>query len=80
MDNTITLKRPVEHKGHTYTTLTMREPLVRDSVMAQKPGGTDAEKEVREFSLLCDVPPAVIESMTRKDYGKLQAVYQDFLS
>ncbi len=79
-DNTLTLKTPIEHKGHTYSTLTMREPRVRDTVIADKQGGTDAEVEIRIFANLCEVPPAVVENMAMRDYRGLQSIYEGFLS
>lgn len=78
--NSITLDSPVQHGGHEYATLTMREPKVRDSLAARKSGGSDADVEVRLFSNLCEVPPEVIEGMGMRDYLKLQAAYKDFLS
>lgn len=79
-ENTITLKVPVIEGGHEYKTLTMREPKVRDQVNAKGQSGSDADYEVQLFANLCEVPPAVVEELTMRDYLKLQAIYSGFLS
>jgi hypothetical protein len=76
----IVLKKPVEHEGHTYNSLEMREPTVQDTLIANKQGGTEAEVEVRLFANLCEVPDAVVRKTTLKDYAKLQRRFESFLA
>lgn len=78
---TIELKSPVEMTGGVKVgVLKMRAPKVRDMLTADKTSGTDAEREVRLFSNLCEVEPAVIEDLHMADYKKLQEAYRGFLS
>ena len=74
------LRYPVTVEGETYDALTMRRAKARDSLAAEKGGGIDAEKEIRQFSNLCEVPPEVIEELDLHDYKQLQDVYRSFLS
>lgn len=76
----VTLKHPVTVDGIDVTTLSMRRPRVRDLLAADKGAKGDAEREIRMFSNLCEVPPAVIEELDLADYTTLQEVYRGFLS
>jgi len=76
---TMKLKHPIQVDGREVGELTLRRPKVRDMIVADKAGGTDAEKEVRVFSNLCEVPPSAIEEMDLADYGALQEAYKSFL-
>lgn len=76
----IELKEPVEVGGLCIDKLSMRGPKVRDLLAAEKAGKGDAEREIRLFSLLCEVSPKAIEELSLADYGKLQQAYQGFLS
>jgi hypothetical protein len=80
MSDPINLKHPITLGGEEYTQLTLRRPKVRDMLGVDKQGGSDAEKEVRIFANLCEVPPSVIEELDLADYQALQGAYQDFLS
>jgi hypothetical protein len=58
----------------------MRRPKVRDQLVVAKMKNVDAqEREVRIFANLCEVPPAVIESLDILDLLELQDVYRGFL-
>lgn len=76
----IELDSPVTVGGHDYKALTMREPKVRDQLVAAKQGGTDAEKEVCLVSNLCEVSQEVIHELSMRDYRKVQEKLHDFLS
>lgn len=62
------------------TELMIRRPKVRDMLVAEKLGNTDAEREIGMFANLCEVAPATIEGLDMADYIKLQKVYSGFLS
>ena len=74
------LRYPVEVDGATHTTLTMRPPRARDSRDAQRGAGSAGDMEIRLFSNLCEVAPAVIEELHMADYQRLQETYQGFLA
>ncbi len=76
---TLKLKHPVELDGRTYEELSIRRPKVKDRLAVDKMKATDAEKEVRLFSNLAEVPPELIETLDMSDYVTLQAIWQDFL-
>ena len=77
---TIKLAYPVLVDGDTVNALQLRRPVVRDMLAADKAAGSEAEKEIRMFSNLCEVAPSVIESLDLADYTRLQETYKDFLS
>lgn len=76
----IDLKYPVTFNGQEYRRLSMRRPMVRDILAADKAAAGDAEREIRLFASLCEVPTEVIEQMDMADYVSLQEVYSGFLS
>ena len=76
----IDLDYPVTVDGVEIKKLDMRRPKVRDQINADKPGGTDGEKEIRLFANLCEVTPETIEELDLYDYTKLQDEYSSFLS
>ena len=75
---TITLRYPMTHAGETISSLTMRRPRLRDLLAADRLRGTDAAKEVRIFSNLCEVAPDALEEMDLADYAALQSAYRRF--
>lgn len=75
---TVKLTFPVTVEAHTYNELKVRRVKVRDRRAAMKVGGTDADKEIRLFSILCEVPESVIEELDDADYVKLQEAYTSF--
>lgn len=77
---TIELEYPVISDGLQMNMLHMRRPIVSDMLCSDKRQGSDAQKEIALFANLCEVAPSVIESVDMKDYSKLQAAYQGFLS
>lgn len=76
----IKLEYPVSVDGAEVNSLSLRRPTVRDMLAADKAAGSEAEKEIRMFSNLCEVTPSVIESLDLADYTRLQETYKDFLS
>lgn len=62
------------------TNITIRRPKVRDRLISEKSGGSDAEKEIRLLANLCELTPPQIEELDMADYGKLQQALTDFLS
>ena len=75
----ITLEYPASDGGAKIDSLTMRRPKVRDLLAAERQGGTDADREMRLFSNLCEVSPDCISDMDMSDYLRLQEVYKGFL-
>lgn len=76
----VTMSRPVSVGGAKLAVLRMREPLVRDQKVIQKSDGDDAEKESLLFANLCDLVPSDMDEMPVKDYLRLQAAYNSFMS
>lgn len=60
------------------TTITMREPTVLDSKVANKGSKTDAEIETTMMGNLCELTPADIDKLTLKNYRRLQAAFMLF--
>ncbi|WP_072670541.1 phage tail assembly protein [Vibrio injensis] len=80
MSKEVELEYPIKVDGKEVSTLTMRRPVVADMLAQEKSKGSDAEKEIRMFANLCEVPPDAIHSMDMADYLELQEAYQGFLS
>ena len=80
MNTTLKLIYPVTASGIETTTLTMRRPKVRDMLIGEKKGQSDAEREIHVFANLCEVTPDLIQELDMVDYAELQKSYQDFLS
>lgn len=68
----IKLQSGVEISGALVKTITMREPTVGDAIAAQDYKGNSAAQEVAYIANLCEVSPAEIQSMTMRDYKRLQ--------
>ena len=77
---TLTLTFPVTLNGIETTALSMRRPKVRDMLVGEKKGKSDAEREIHVFANLCEVTPDLIQELDMADYAELQKTYQDFLS
>lgn len=75
---TIPLTLPVIVEGSDHRQLIMRRSKVRDRLLVDRLGGSDAEKEVRLFANLCEVAPEVIEDLDEADYEALQRAYLGF--
>ena len=77
---TISLQYPITADGVQVTKLTLRRPLVRDRLIAEKASGSEFEKEIRFIANLCEMAPQHIEILDMVDYAKLQECLADFLS
>lgn len=78
--DTIVLSYPVNVDGKEIRELKLRRPKVRDTLAAEKIGGSNAEKEIHLFANLTEQTRATIETLDMVDYGKLQDAYTGFLS
>ncbi|MFL0805512.1 MAG: phage tail assembly protein [Agarilytica sp.] len=76
----VALTAPISVDGAMLSELTVRRPKVRDMLAIENMTKNDAEKEIHLFANLCEVSPESLYELDMADYGKLQKVYQDFLS
>ncbi|MEG3135537.1 phage tail assembly protein [Rouxiella sp. T17] len=77
---TITLYSPlILENGSELTTITMREPLVRDRLVYAKDRGNEEEKETRMLALLCDINDEDMQSLTMADQIQLQETFNRFM-
>lgn len=76
----ITLDYPVKITGKETSEITMRRPKVRDMILSDRPGKSDAEKEMSLFSDLTGMSPDELQELDMGDYLKLQEAYRGFLS
>jgi hypothetical protein len=77
--NTIQIKEQTIG-GQKYNSLTMREPLVRDVMLAEKTGGeTQADKDIALIANLCDVPVELITGLRYAEYKELASQLKSFL-
>ena len=76
----IPLQYPLTIDGMQFDSLTLRRPLVRDRLIAEKASGSEAEKEIRFVANLCDMAPQHIELLDLSDYTKIQECLSNFLS
>lgn len=74
----LTLNFPVTHGGTEYARIDMRHPLVREEKKARKGTKDPNEQECRLFTMICDVPRAVIDALDLADYDRLQQGYLGF--
>ncbi len=77
---TIRLQYPLSVDGMLMESLTMRRPLVRDRLAAEKASGSEVEKEIRLIANLCEMAPQHVELLDLADYSKLQECLAGFLS
>lgn len=75
----ITLSRQVTIGGAKVSALRMREPTVADQEVASEMTGSDAAREIRTFSSLCEVTPDEIRQLSLRDYKRLQAAFVGFI-
>lgn len=75
----ITLKKGLEIDGVKTSTITMREPTVKDNLAMDAMKGTDAQKEIGYFANLCSLAPGDLENLTQRDYGRLQEAFRNFI-
>lgn len=77
-DAVITLAKGVTIAGVKVTAMTMREPTVKDQLVMDAGGGTDAEKELALFGQLTGQAPADLHSLTLRDYKRVQEAFKLF--
>lgn len=79
---TIPLSRPLKTSRGELTELTMREPVVADTLAAEQmaDGKGQAYFEVVAFGLLVDLAPEELTRLPLRDYKKLQDAYRFFTS
>ena len=77
-DIKVTLKKPVEHNGTTYTDLTFREPNVGELVVAD---GFDTQmgKMVAILSAVSEMPLPAFKKIAGSDFKVIVAKTQDIL-
>ena len=76
----IKLSRVLNVDGEARASLTMREPLVEDQLVAAESSGSDAIKEITFMANLCGVAPSVIRKLPMRDYEKVKKAYSGFTS
>lgn len=76
----------VLHKGYTpagtdarVTELEMREPMVKDQMIARKQATDDADMETALLCSLTGLTPDELASLSARDYGRIQAGYNFFM-
>jgi hypothetical protein len=75
----VTLSRPADLNGETITSLTLREPTVRDKLMFEKARGSLLEKELAMVASLCGRSPEDLYGLPACDYDLLVKAFNDFL-
>ncbi|MFQ3394676.1 phage tail assembly protein [Enterobacter mori] len=76
---TVNLSRPVDLNGETITSLTLREPTVRDKIMFEKAKGSLLEKELAMIASLCGRSPEDLYGLPACDYDQLVKAFNVFL-
>jgi len=61
------------------TEVDMREPMVKDQMIARKQAADDAEMETALLCSLTGLLPTELESLTARDYARIQAGYNFFM-
>ena len=79
-DVEIPLDFPVTVDGEQYTRLKIRRPKTKDGLLAARRQGSEAERSIFLFAMLCNVAPAVIEELDEVDAAKLTKQYEAFKS
>lgn len=74
----IKLKQMIEVDGAPVKELSMREPLVADMLAVDSADTGDATQEIALIANLCEIKPIALQSLTLRDYGKLQKALSDF--
>ncbi|OJT41527.1 phage tail assembly protein [Serratia plymuthica] len=76
----ITLYSPLTlENGSKLTTVTMREPQVRDRIEFNKGPGSDYEKEAKMIASLCNMNLDDVYSLTAADYTQFEEAFNVFL-
>lgn len=63
---------------HRERHIEMREPTVADQLAAHKVKGGEADQEIAYFCNLCELSPEQVQSLTLKDYKRLQVAFENF--
>lgn len=61
------------------TEIEMREPMVKDQMIARKQASDDAEMETVLLCALTGLQPSELESLSARDYARVQAGYNFFM-
>lgn len=77
---TLELQYPIIIDGVETRTITLRRPLVRDRLIAEKSSNSEIEKEIRLMANICEMAPDDIEQLDMLDYTMLQERLVGFLS
>lgn len=76
---TIALSRPLSVDGTKVPKVTMREPTVRDEMLARKTAGDSTGNEIILLANLCSLSEEDMKNMPLKDYRRLQEAFLGFL-
>ena len=74
------LNFPITLNGVETKEISIRRPTVGDQLLADKLGGSDAEKEIAFMANLAGCAPDDLHKLDLKDYQKLQEIFRSFLS
>lgn len=77
-EKTITLRRPVEANGQSYSELNLREPTADELLQINKFSGTEAD--IFAVSLISGVPKAAIGKIGARDLIAAAGFIGNFLS
>ncbi|MXY16385.1 MAG: phage tail assembly protein [Acidobacteria bacterium] len=75
---TVRLEHPVTVEKVEYSELKLRYPRVRDIRDARKGNPSTDEMNIRLFSNLAEVEPAVIEELVLVDYNRVDEALEPF--
>jgi len=75
---TVALNHPIDIDGVKVSALHLRRPKVRDRLIVDKAGSTDAEKEIALIANLAEVSPEDLHELDMSDYNALQKVLSGF--
>ncbi|HZG29957.1 MAG TPA: phage tail assembly protein [Ensifer sp.] len=74
----VTLTKPVEHDGKTYSGLTFREPDVGDLLLAET-ASTDMGRMVNILASISDVPVPAFKKIKGSDFKTILKETKDLL-
>jgi hypothetical protein len=76
----IKLSEGIKIDGVLIHELSLRRPKVRDRLIIERSGGSDAEKEVNFIANLAEIPAEAVQEIDLRDYAKIQDVLRSFLA
>ncbi len=76
----IKLIEPIKVDGVVIHEINMRRPKVRDLIMSNKDGLSEAEREINLIANLVELPKDSINDLDLADYLQIQEKLQSFLS